>query len=323
MGSLADSLKAALAQGGAPAAAAGTPPPPAAQVAQQPQAQSAAVQTASSPAPTLAPLTTAQSAIPGNLYMLLLADGTGGMHKFEGAVPSGAFFTSAAGLPKLIAFGEAVRDMTADPVTRALFKLPPLPGSEPAPEAPKRRMLIVDEPITQAAAPSIVSPDMPAHSPAANAAPASTQAAPATATSAAPPADAVPNVPPATEEKPKKPRGRPRKQQNADGSNIVANALDADADGGPLVLLVNCTAAGAFDLSPYVLEVAQKIAAAAKLPDVRLAPSEHNLAFGRWKAVIAGAVLADPPVGLCSIRSGDLSDPIIEALSGVASLVVR
>lgn len=122
----------------------------------------------------------------------------------------------------------------------------------------------------------------------------------------------VPAAPeaPAPAEEPKKTRKKAEKA-----------APEAPTEG--LTLLINCDAQGATSLSTYVRDLAQAIAQKHGTPDLRLARKESDLAFGGWKAILSLAALQNPPKGLCSITSGELADPVIEALTPVATMVVR
>lgn len=323
MTSIADRLKAQLA--GTPQ----TAPQPQTQTAPQPQPQpqTAPQPPSFAPPPDALPLFEARNAKPGDLYMV---EG-GFLVKCEGVLPSGVFFSNAEGQPKMLPLNAPVRDMTSDPVVRGNFKLPPLTPAQTQPAPGSTH----DQAFAAAAArmahqPGVVvpgitgvtPPDMPAHSPApaqTQTAPAQTQAAPAQTQTAPAQTQAAPETPATQPAR----RGRPPKKKH-EGAQVPQNAgAGAVLDSEGLVLLINCNAQGAQDLAPFVLGIAQKVAQAHGLPDVRLAPNDHNLAYGRWKGIVASAALAEPPQGLCSIRSGELADPIIEALAGVADLVIR
>lgn len=130
------------------------------------------------------------------------------------------------------------------------------------------------------------------------------------------PPDASPSLPPPpasiAEDKPK--RSRPAKKDTTPAASPMEN----------LVLYVNCTPRSAVqDLSIYVAELAGKLALVAGCSDVRMADGQSPLGFGKWKGALAAAARENPPKGPCTIFSGDLTDPVIEALSAIAIEVVR
>jgi hypothetical protein len=125
---------------------------------------------------------------------------------------------------------------------------------------------------------------------------------------------------PPVEDKPK--RGRKPKAAKAEAGTEAA-ATDGD---DVLVLFVDCVPVGdvnVHDLAGYVVEVADKVAKAAGVDDVRLAPKDNPLAYGAWRGALAAAARSEAPTGYCTIGSGDLADPVIEGLAAVAALVVR
>ena len=70
-------------------------------------------------------------------------------------------------------------------------------------------------------------------------------------------------------------------------------------------------------------EICKKVADHYGAPDVRLGNQKSDLGFGGWKGCIAIEALKAPPTGLCTISSGELADPIIEALASKAKIFVR
>lgn len=134
------------------------------------------------------------------------------------------------------------------------------------------------------------------------------------------PPDAPPSLPPPptsiAEEKEKPKRGRPPKVSTA--ATPVVTVVE------PLVLYVNCfPRRPAQDLSAYISDLCAKLALSAGLSDVRLADGQNPLGFGKWRGALAAAARENPPKGSCVIVSGDLADPVIEALSAIAVEVVR
>ncbi len=242
------------------------------------------------------------------------------MARFEGAVGSRFIFRLQDGVSLVTPAGtESAEDLTGT-IAEELFTGQGGKPAAPAVTEAKRRPQIVDVPSTPAPAPVQTAPAAPVASivppgegkptdPAAIATGATgVTVTVTTAEAIATPAPESATAAPAEGAK----RGRKPK---ADADVTKADKL--------LMLLVNCSAPNATDLSGYVKGLADGIAARESLPDVRLAPKTSDCSYGGWKAMIAIEALKAPPVGVCSIISGELSDPVIEALSGIAPMVVR
>lgn len=136
-------------------------------------------------------------------------------------------------------------------------------------------------------------------------------------------------------------RGRPKASTttNSEGKTFTATsvpvasaapldvgtteALAGKTDTKPFFLLINCACNRASDLAPYVAKLAADVAQRFGAPDVRLGHKQTDLGFGGWKALLALEATKNPPQGLCSIMSGELADPVIEALVPLAAFVVR
>lgn len=219
---------------------------------------------------------------------------------------------------------------------------PPVAPPPAVEEKPARRMLIIDVPATGAGAainPPGAASIPPTPSPEAQEAQKNALAAQQAAAlgTVPPPAVVVNNVvtppavttppaattPPPASEPAKKPRGRPRK-----GVEAIANgSAQAATTGGisGLILVVNSSvfADQVTDLSGYVADLAASVAAAAGAPDVRFADPKGPLGYGGWRGAMAAAALKSPPSGVCAISSGDLADPVIEALAPLAEVLIR
>lgn len=104
--------------------------------------------------------------------------------------------------------------------------------------------------------------------------------------------------------------------------SVAADVPTVDAD-PKLILLVDCSCTAATDLSFFVKKCCDTVAQRFGAPDVRLGHKNSDLGFGGWKALIALEAAQAKPVGICSITSSELADPIIEALAPLATLVVR
>lgn len=304
-----------------PAPAAAAPPPAASTVAPPP------APAAPAPAGGLTRVIVANASA-GGLYLL---PSGGGLARLEVVSPSGAFFSKPDGSPVRAGLTDEVIDVSNDDVSRSKFGLAPLtspaepPAAAPAPaEKPARRMLIVDVPGDKPAEPgagsAVAPPDQPP--------PARNPEELAAMTTAAPPPAAVSSEPPpptAPADAPKK-RGRPPGSGKKVGTMATAESVATGEASLPtgLVLCVDCAPnAGAQDLTAYVADLASTVAASASVPDVRFAPKDNPLAFMAWRGALAAAARESPPSGLCAIYSSDLAEPVIEALSGLASLVIR
>lgn len=90
-----------------------------------------------------------------------------------------------------------------------------------------------------------------------------------------------------------------------------------------LFLIVDAACSQARDLTGFVSEVCKRVADQYGAPDVRLGHKNSDLGFTGWKGCLAIEALKNPPTGLCTISSGELADPIIEALAPTAKVLVR
>ncbi len=107
---------------------------------------------------------------------------------------------------------------------------------------------------------------------------------------------------------------------------VEYTAKDALAEAGGYSIYVDCVNAriSLQPFSDYVGALAADVAANFNLPDVRLAPSDSALGFGRWKGALAAAARDNPPVGAYYARSGDeLGDAVWQALELGAKEFVR
>lgn len=282
------------------------------------------------PATTATPAKlTASKGKPGTVYRL--ADGKVGT--FQAAAGDLAFFTSPEGAAFSTSADDAIEPVESAPAAPAAKAAPPgtvfardgeagksytlsggevgvftavagaqvvfMIGAEPV-------MVDGDAPVVPYTAPvkaSVLPPD----------APPSTPGAKATDTEGDDEGEPDLDAPKAPAEKPK----RTRKAKKADEAPEAGGDLEVLIIGG--VGLAQDGAASR-DLAPYIAALAAKCAAAAKAPDVRFA---ETLGYGKWKAALHAAALAEPPSGVCHVYPGDLADPVIEALIPLAGLVVR
>lgn len=250
---------------------------------------------------------------PGNCYLIP----GGSVAKYEAMLGARAIFRAKDGGLREVAATDKVK--TIDEETLCLFEgrkfEKPAPAPKPAVPAPaapapvvdaakaeKMRKLgidYVDEKTTAAVSPPDVNPAVVA-APEVKVTTAEAVAAPATTAA------------PAAEAKPKKQKATP-----------AAPALDPTTSEGPLFLVVNASCSKAVDLAGYVKGLCDALAMKHGTPDIRLAKKESDLAYGGWKACLALEVAKNPPKGLCVIQSSELAEPVIEALTPIAAVVIR
>lgn len=275
---------------------------------------------------TVIPVAKAQ---PGALYMLP----GGSVAKFEGQLGSKMIFRDKAGGLRDVPPDATVR--TTDEETLCLFEGRPyvkkaMVGAAAEVEAatgqappvdPKiekaRKLGIVDyangQPVVNpivpvnTAPPPVVVPVVPATTPPEVVVKVTT-------------AEAVATPPPVVTTPPAEPKKRGPKPKTEAPTGTEPAPVE---EGGKLFLLINCSCNRAVDLAGYVKKLCDEVAQRGGAPDVRLGHKNSDLGFGGWKALIAMEAAKAPPSGLCSITSGELADPIIEALIPLAAVVVR
>lgn len=127
-------------------------------------------------------------------------------------------------------------------------------------------------------------------------------------------ADVVKPTPVPTEEPQKGKGGRPAGAKNKPKGPEAAG----------LILVVNAASSAGESLAPYIAGIAQGLCDRLKLADLRLAPKDSDAAFLGWRGLLAiEAKKSPPPPGIYTVQSGDLADPIIEALEPLATAVIR
>lgn len=278
---------------------------------------------------------------PGVVYLI-----QGGPARFEGQLGSRVIFRAKDG--GLRELGTDAKARTVDEETLCLFEGRPFQKPQPtnagpvenkapadapaqldaAKEEKKRKLGIVD--VVEGAGTGVTPPDVntkPVTPPPAEPKPqpeasVSVSTAEATAGTAA----EVKAEIAAEQSKPAgKKRGPKAKPEGAEVSIPAPPTGEAvGEDGSPkLMLLINCSCNRARDLAPYVKKIADDVAAKHGAPDVRLGHKQSDLGFGGWRGLMAIEAAKAPPSGLCSITSGELADPVIEALVPLATVVVR
>jgi hypothetical protein len=90
---------------------------------------------------------------------------------------------------------------------------------------------------------------------------------------------------------------------------------------------VVCSGVNPTPLEPYVNGLVQKICAEADVADLRFAPGDNPLGFGRWKGALAAAVRQSPPEPgeylLLDVRESEIRQVVVEALQPLCTRVVR
>jgi len=171
---------------------------------------------------------------------------------------------------------------------------------------------------------AVLPPDAPASDPALAAVPHVDVQAPAVAT----PVQATPDAAP-------RKRGRPRKD-----ASVLATASGADAtpathfasSGLHLYVdavpeLVDALAVGIKSLDGYIAELCQALADEYQAADIRCAPQDSALGFGKWKGALAAVTRAQPPEDgvytLLGTRESELRQVVVEALRPLCATYVH
>jgi len=174
----------------------------------------------------------------------------------------------------------------------------------------------------------VMPPDAPASNPATNAAPVPPEAL------ASLPADVrtiVENhgaTPPATAaETPTAKRGRGRPKSDTT-TTTTSQASTNETDG--LSLYVDCIVKGRgvpTDLGSYIDKLCAELCTLYKAVDIRCAPSDSPLSFGKWKGALAAAIRENPPENgtyvLYSVRDSEIRQVVVETLEPLCAVFVR
>lgn len=120
-------------------------------------------------------------------------------------------------------------------------------------------------------------------------------------------------------EQPKRGRGRPKKDPGAPG---------AQPAGSGLALFVDCMVEGADtdSLQDYVDQLVGQLCDGLKVTDLRCAPDDSPLAFGKWKGILATfAKSSPPPAGAYSLlmEGSEIRACVVEALRGLCTTYVK
>lgn len=200
---------------------------------------------------------------------------------------------------------EIVRDLASDAASLALFA-PPAAATKPAEPAKKRVVIQDDEAKIETKAPAAFVDTTPKIDP---------------KTGIVPP-DAPPDTTKVGEvavsvtvdeaNKAEKKAGRPAGAKNKPKAGVDS-----------LVIVVNAASTHGESLAPYIADIETRLLAQLKLVDLRLAPKESDAAFMGWRGLLTIEAKKAPPVaGFYTVQSGDLADPVIEALGGLPGTVV-
>jgi hypothetical protein len=119
----------------------------------------------------------------------------------------------------------------------------------------------------------------------------------------------------------KKPRGRGAKKPEPSAASTPPSLMQSTVWDFMLIVNASISHPLAQPLGPIIMATAAALSEAGKILDVRAAPKDHPLAYGAWKGALSAGVLAKLPPGIYTVESGDLADPVIEALSGKAVIV--
>jgi len=139
--------------------------------------------------------------------------------------------------------------------------------------------------------------------------------APVATAPAAPPAP-VPLVAPMGE---KRGRGRPKKNLTmVDVPNVAVSAPVAHALASGITLFVNAVPNVAFvDLSAYVAEIVEDMRQQFNVSDIRIAPDDSPLAYGKYKGMLASCAREEPPapgVYAAFTKGSEFTEVVVEAL---------
>lgn len=135
----------------------------------------------------------------------------------------------------------------------------------------------------------------------------------------------------ATEEKPKRGPGRPKKTETVEATTSVQGApvpnpvtvkqaeVAVQSEVG-IKLHIDCVPNGPFStLDKYIREITSRMEAEFQVVDVRCATDDKNpLAFGKWKGVMSAMIRETPPAPgnyVLLTKGNELVEPVIEALT--------
>lgn len=290
------------------------PPPPSGAANPPPKAASSApAAAAASTAKTPLKALEAQACVKGGVYMLP----GGAPGKCKGTMDDKVLFVDKDKQVVELELDDLVRDLTTDPVATELFKRklgivdvvePGAAKVEPKP-APKGEVPGGNPPPPSAKA-GVIPADAPGDTNAEEKKPPTPAASTEVKVTVA---EAVASADPKPEAAPtpagKKTRG--------------PNKPKGDATG--FILIVDAASSAGESLEEYVATLAQNLRKEYSLADLRLAPKDSPAAFMGWRGLLAIEARKNlPAAGTVLVgSSGDLADPVIEALAPVAAIYIK
>ena len=173
--------------------------------------------------------------------------------------------------------------------------------------------------------PGVLPPDAPASSPTTNAASVPPEAlatlpADVKAIVEAHGATSTATAPETTTEK--RGRGRPPGKKSENLNTTIGDATMRE-------LFVDCVVKGrvTVDLSAYIEKMCTDLATTYKAVDIRCAPSDSPLSFGKWKGALAAAIRENPPENgtyvLHGVRESEIKQVVVETLEPLCAVFVR
>ena len=173
--------------------------------------------------------------------------------------------------------------------------------------------------------PGVLPPDAPTSSSATNAAPVPPEALAALPTDVkaiveAHGATSTTTAPETATEK--RGRGRPPGKKSENLGATIGDATMRE-------LFVDCVVKGrvTVDLSAYIEKMCADLATTYKAVDIRCAPSDSPLSFGKWKGALAAAIRENPPENgtyvLHGVRESEIKQVVVETLEPLCTVFVR
>lgn len=173
--------------------------------------------------------------------------------------------------------------------------------------------------------PGVLPPDAPTSSPTTNAAPVPLEALAALPTDVkaiveAHGATITATAPETATEK--RGRGRPPGKKSENPGTTTGEATTRE-------LFVDCVVKGriTIDLSAYIEKMCTDLATTYKAVDIRCAPSDSPLAFGKWKGALAAAIRENPPefgtYVLYGVQDSEIRLVVCETLEPLCAVFVR
>jgi hypothetical protein len=102
---------------------------------------------------------------------------------------------------------------------------------------------------------------------------------------------------------------------------------DTASEGFSLYVDVLCAGIQTKPLEDYYVPIVRAIEKDAKALDLRAAPGDSALAFGKWKGVLAGVLRMKPPAPgnytIHGVAESEIKQVVVEALQQSAKVFVR